>query len=165
MNDERQVVKCPHCDLVQFEHRGNCLRCHQAILPTTRVQQHHDNPIELPTPPQGIRALVAENCRRLRLAKHWSQRLLAVQLGSPRTYISKIEIGRTLPNMKQIVRLATALSVPLTVLLAPAVDPRQAQIESDPLTREMAAYVGKLDNSARRRVLVEARWLWQRRAS
>jgi transcriptional regulator with XRE-family HTH domain len=56
--------------------------------------------------------------RVLRLARGWSQWELARRFGCPRTYLSKIEIGRCTPSIRSLERFAATLKVPLSGLVS-----------------------------------------------
>jgi transcriptional regulator with XRE-family HTH domain len=70
-----------------------------------------------------MRAVSAESkfgsaVRRLRLAKGLSQESLADRAGLHRTYIGSIERGERNPSLSNIIRLAKALSVTPSQLVA-----------------------------------------------
>ena len=56
------------------------------------------------------RALVARNIRRLRVAREFSQEVLAVDAGIDRTYVSRLERGLADPGVAVLEKLARALS-------------------------------------------------------
>jgi transcriptional regulator with XRE-family HTH domain len=56
--------------------------------------------------------------RQLRIQQNWSQEDLAAAVGLHRTYIGGIERGERNPSLINIVRLAAALGVPTSVLMA-----------------------------------------------
>ncbi len=60
---------------------------------------------------------LAQNLRRLRQAKDWSQEELAHQTDIHRTYVSDLERGRRNPSIDVIERLAKGLGVKLGELL------------------------------------------------
>jgi len=60
---------------------------------------------------------LAQNLRRLRQAKDWSQEELAHQTDIHRTYVSDLERGRRNPSIDDIERLAKGLGVKLGELL------------------------------------------------
>jgi len=64
------------------------------------------------------RVLLGKNVRRLRLQRGLSQEKLAVDSNIDLTYLGGIERGRRNPSLMVMVRIATALSVPLPDLLA-----------------------------------------------
>ena len=60
---------------------------------------------------------VAMAIRNLRLRASLSQRQLALRMGVPRTYVSKIENEKATPTLSSLARLAAALEVSVPDLL------------------------------------------------
>ena len=97
--EQREVLRCDHCDLVQFRRvTATCARCKRSLevkapepapLPLTLVPS-------VPVPEGHIQ--VATAVRDLRHVRNLSQRQLAARMGVPRTYISKIENGKAMPR-------------------------------------------------------------------
>jgi len=56
--------------------------------------------------------------RRLRNAKGWSQEDLAARLEISRSHIGRLETGEKQPSLNMLFRLADALEVPATVIIA-----------------------------------------------
>ena len=63
-----------------------------------------------------ILAAFGQNVRKRRETRGLTQEVLAEQADLDRTYISDIERGMRNPGVKNIVRLAKALSIPATKL-------------------------------------------------
>ncbi|WP_425991704.1 helix-turn-helix domain-containing protein [Afipia sp. DC4300-2b1] len=63
-------------------------------------------------------ALVAWNVRKLRVRRALSQEALAVDAGVDRSYVGRIERGVENPTVETLERLAVALDIPVTELLA-----------------------------------------------
>ena len=147
--EQRDVLRCDHCSLVQFRtNNAMCRRCHKCLE------------VELPELPSAPLALVpaqheareglqvATAVRDLRHVRNLSQRQLAARMGVPRTYISKIENGKAMPTLSSLDRLARALKVDIAALLRDA-NTRQsdetAVLTADPFLAEIAAYTSQLD--------------------
>ncbi len=64
-----------------------------------------------------LRQLLAKRLRRLRLARGWSQEVLAELCGLHRTYISDIEQGQRNIGLDNVERLARTLEIPVAELL------------------------------------------------
>jgi len=64
-----------------------------------------------------IRRQVGLNLRRLRTQKGWSQEEFAFEAGVHRTYVSGVERGIRNPTVLVLNELATALGVPVHMLL------------------------------------------------
>src|SRR5271167_4172407 len=117
--ENREVVRCDDCHLVQFKTTNNlCRRC--------RVSLDEDEPEPILTPEmpsvradEGTRSeiQVATAIRSLRLRSGLSQRQLAMRMGVPRTYVSKIENEKATPTLSSLARLADALEVTVPDLL------------------------------------------------
>ena len=147
--EQREVLRCDHCSLVQFRTANSlCRRCHKCLeveepapapAPLSLVQQS-------PAPPDGLQ--VASAVRDLRHVRNLSQRQLAARMNVPRTYISKIETGKAMPTLSSLDRLAKALQVDISTLLR---DPNTrhrdetAVLMADPFLAEIAAYTSQLD--------------------
>ena len=64
------------------------------------------------------RAIVGKNVRRLRQQKGLTQEQLAFDAEIDLTYVGGIERGRRNPSLMVMARIAEALTVPLTKLIA-----------------------------------------------
>src|SRR5277367_5435569 len=149
--EQREVLRCDYCTLVQFRPTsGLCRRCHKCLE------------VEMPEPQSAVMALVpaqpekegglqvATAVRDLRHVRNLSQRQLAARMGVPRTYISKIENGKAMPTLSSLDRLARALQVDISALLRDA--PRRHQDETavlttDPFLAEIAKYAEHLTST------------------
>jgi transcriptional regulator with XRE-family HTH domain len=89
-----------------------------------------------------------------------SQRQLALRMGVPRTYVSKIENEKATPTLSSLARLAEALTVSVSELLRACAPARQEEISelmSDPFIAEMAAFTKQLDDMQRTSILAQIR--------
>jgi transcriptional regulator with XRE-family HTH domain len=147
VHNERDVLKCTYCKLVQFRTKSaECRRCKRSIeierpvvVPLTVVASSSE-------PAQGIQ--VATAVRDLRHVRNLSQRQLAARMNVPRTYISKIENGKAMPTLSSLDRLARALDVDMSALLRDANTRHSNEtvmLMADPFLAEIAAYTSKLD--------------------
>jgi transcriptional regulator with XRE-family HTH domain len=59
---------------------------------------------------------LAVRIRQLRHAKGWSQEKLAEEAGMHRTYLGGIEVARRNPSLRNLIRIARALGVPVKAL-------------------------------------------------
>jgi transcriptional regulator with XRE-family HTH domain len=59
---------------------------------------------------------LAIRIRDLRSAKGWSQERLAEEAGMHRTYLGGIEIAKRNPSLRNLIRIARALNVPIAKL-------------------------------------------------
>jgi len=151
--EQREVLRCDHCNLVQFRTANSlCRRCHKTLeieLPAPVAA-----PLEL-VPPQAAAdsgLQVATAVRDLRHVRNLSQRQLAARMGVPRTYISKIENGKAMPTLSSLDRLARALRVDMSSLLRDANTRHRdetAVLVADPFLAEIAAYTSQLTDTQR----------------
>jgi transcriptional regulator with XRE-family HTH domain len=147
--EQREVLRCDHCSLVQFRTANAlCRRCHKCL----EVEEPEPAPTPLAlvtTPPVQDNGLqVASAVRELRNVRNLSQRQLAARMGVPRTYISKIENGKAMPTLSSLDRLARALQVDISTLLRDANNRHRdetAVLTADPFLAEIALYTSQLD--------------------
>ena len=151
--EQRDVLRCDHCSLVQFRtSNAMCRRCHKCLeveLPEPEIA-----PIALvPSQSESDGGLqVAAAVRDLRHVRNLSQRQLAARMGVPRTYISKIENGKAMPTLNSLDRLAKALKVDIASLLRDANNRHSdetAVLTADPFLAEIAAYTSQLNELQR----------------
>lgn len=151
--EHREVLRCDHCDLVQFR-RANpvCVRCKRSL--EVKAPEPAATPLTLVPPttaPEGS-LQVATAVRDLRHVRNLSQRQLAGRMNVPRTYISKIENGKAMPTLSSLQRLATALGVDISALLRDSsnrhVD-ETAMLMTDPFISEIAHFAAQLDTLQR----------------
>lgn len=151
--EQREVLRCDHCSLVQFRTASSlCRRCKKCL----EVEEPTPAPAPLalvpPAPVADGVIQVSGAVRDLRHVRNLSQRQLAARMGVPRTYISKIENGKAMPTLSSLDRLARALQVDISVLLR---DPKvrhqdeTAVLMADPFLAEIAHYTSQLDDLQR----------------
>jgi DNA-binding XRE family transcriptional regulator len=129
--EERPVVRCAHCALVQFvTSDGNCRRCRRPAQPSTEPPS---SPAAVPeaTAIMGVRNPHAIDAAwALRTWRHvmgLSQRQLGVRVGMVRTYICRIETGRAAPSALQILRLCGGLGITVADFLTLAMLDRREE--------------------------------------
>ena len=160
--ENREVVRCDHCHLVQFRTSNNlCRKCRTSLdedEPEPILVQAL--PVMVPEGANRSEVQVAQAIRSLRLGHGLSQRQLALRMGVPRTYVSKIENEKATPTLSSLARLADALTVSVSELLRACAPARQEEISelmSDPFIAEMAAFTKQLDDMQRTSVLAQIR--------
>lgn len=149
----RTVLRCNHCQLVQFEtSTGLCRRCHRTPSVTTQSPPFHQEqaPRYVSHPPT-LKIALGMRLRLLRSANHLSQRDLASRVGCPRTYVSKIECGRVLPSVRSLQRFADALHKTIELLLCDErtfdATQQERQIQQDPFLAELAQLLPMLTST------------------
>ena len=153
--EDREVVRCDHCHLVQFRTSNNlCRKCRTSLdedEPETILAQ--PLPVMEPVGANRSEVQVAQAIRSLRLGHGLSQRQLALRMGVPRTYVSKIENEKATPTLSSLARLAEALTVSVPELLRACAPSRQLEIDelmADPFIAEMAALTSTLSPTSPR---------------
>lgn len=160
--ENREVVRCDHCHLVQFRTVNNlCRKCR------TSLDEDEPEPIlaqavvvSEPVETGRSEVQVAQAIRSLRQRNGLSQRQLALRMGVPRTYVSKIENEKATPTLSSLSRLADALTVSVPELLNACCPSREDEINellSDPFVAEMASFTKQLDSMQRTSVLAQIR--------
>jgi transcriptional regulator with XRE-family HTH domain len=160
--DARDVVRCDHCHLVQFKTVNNlCRRCRTSLdedepepiltqqLPLAEVESSSRSEIQ-----------VAKAIRSLRQRSGLSQRQLALRMGVPRTYVSKIENEKATPTLSSLARLAQALEVTVPDLLSACGPSREEEITelmADPFIGEIVEFTSKLNAMQLSSVLAQVR--------
>jgi transcriptional regulator with XRE-family HTH domain len=160
--DSREVVRCDQCHLVQFKTVNSlCRRCR------TSLDEDEPEPIltqpvlaERPEHSNRSEVQVAHAIRSLRLRNGLSQRQLALRMGVPRTYVSKIENEKATPTLSSLGRLACALDVSVPDLLracGPSREDEIADLLADPFIAELAECTSKLNTMQLSSVLAQVR--------
>jgi transcriptional regulator with XRE-family HTH domain len=147
--DEREVVRCDHCMLVQFRTNNNlCRRCKTSLddepepAPLAPVQV-----IPQAIPDHTRQLPVAAAIRSLRVRAGLSQRQLALRMQVPRTYVSKIENEKACPTLSSLERLAEALRVRVADLLTigRTLEDDIRELHNDEFIAELIPYVHQLN--------------------
>ncbi len=147
--EQREVVRCDHCSLVQFRTASTlCRRCKKCL----EVEPAKPAPATLElvaaSPAVSGTLQVSQAVRDLRHVRNLSQRQLAARMNVPRTYISKIENGKAMPTLASLDRLARALQVDISVLLRDSSTRHKdetAVLMTDPFLAEIAHFASQLD--------------------
>jgi transcriptional regulator with XRE-family HTH domain len=160
--DAREVVRCDECHLVQFRTINNlCRRC--------RTSLDEDEPEPILTPQLAMaeaedesrsEVQVAKAIRSLRQRSGLSQRQLALRMGVPRTYVSKIENEKATPTLSSLARLANALEVSVPDLLRACGPSREDEINellADPFIAELVEFTSKLNAMQLSSVIAQVR--------
>lgn len=110
---ERSTIRCPHCELNQFiTKNGECRRCKRAFVePEKPADDLVAIEVVRPRTATWDERVFAPLLRLLRGAQGLSQRQLALRLGVPRTYVSKLENSHCLPTMDSLHAIAAALGI------------------------------------------------------
>jgi transcriptional regulator with XRE-family HTH domain len=159
--DSREVVRCDHCHLVQFRTNNHlCRKCRASLDEDEPPPILAVTPEVAPAEGKQSHLQVAAAIRRLRQKSGLSQRLLALRMSVPRTYVSKIENEKAVPTLSSLYRLATALEVSVADLLkgcGRGLDDEIDDLMSDELISQVMPFVSQLDATQRSTLLVQVR--------
>ena len=157
----REVIRCPHCRLNQFRtESGNCRRCHANLDPGPLLAEPAVIPVASDQAPPARHGeeearRFAEALRTSRQVRKLTQAQMAIRIGCPRTYINKIEMGKCLPTLKSIDRIATALGMEAAALVNAALAHASSTsvVMADEFLRELAGLLPQLSFEQRAVVL------------
>jgi DNA-binding XRE family transcriptional regulator len=127
----RDTVRCYQCKLVQYiPVDRNCRRCHHPLDPPPiqfPITVPTIKPIPTPCTPRSSAShqqLFINIDRALPVVMFWlrvrrglSQNQLAAILHVPRTYLSKIESGASLPTVESVIKISGALGVDIRMVM------------------------------------------------
>src|ERR1700743_2465532 len=100
MTEERHVVKCARCALVQFENGKNqCRRCHEPIQVIVPCFDRKPPDRRFIVNSANLAKAVGVVLIGVRYRANMSQEQAAEKYGCPRTYISKLERGHVTPTI------------------------------------------------------------------
>src|SRR5260370_2873979 len=151
--DSREVIRCDHCHLVQFQtHNHLCRRCHTSLDPEEPEPVEVAPPLHMVSNANGNghpTVQIASAIRVLRQRRGLSQRQLALRMQVPRTYVSKIENEKAMPTLSSLQRLARALEVHVPDLLNGGKRTHEDEIRellADPFIAELVPYSSNLNS-------------------
>lgn len=116
--NERETITCknPKCRLVQFKTEAQvCRRCKLSTADPV-PEQVVEVSFVLPTG-HSVDLMRATSVTISARRGTMSQRMLALKMGCPRTYISKVEGGKAMPVLTSLDSFARAFRIPLWVLV------------------------------------------------
>jgi len=148
--EQREVLRCDHCALVQFRTASSlCRKCRKPLdVEEAKPAAPALSLVPPPTPSEDNGLQVARAVRDLRRVRNLSQRQLALRMSVPRTYISKIENDKAMPTLGSLERLARALQVDISALLRDAKSRHTNEaslLMADPFLAEIAGFCSQLD--------------------
>ena len=123
----REVLRCNHCDLVQFTiPKKLCRRCRQPYdwEPSFKAEQPDNIPtVESYPRTDSVRDRIAFNVLNLRQLRGLTQKEIGLRMGVPRTYVSKIEGRKVTPTLSSLECLARVLDTTVVGLVTAPNDP------------------------------------------
>jgi transcriptional regulator with XRE-family HTH domain len=163
-HEEREVLACCHCRLVQFRTRTSlCRRCHKPLDGEAGNRTEIDAADVRSEPATMSVSDTVKNLgarvREARKDRSLTQRALACRMNVPRTYISKVEMGRVVPSLSTLWRIAAGLEVSVSHLLCDESERRRddeiARILADPFLAEIVQVVNNV-NAVDRALILRA---------
>lgn len=117
MSEEpRESARCPTCRLMQFVNESkSCKRCKEDLFPAPEPEK--TKPAPRAQLPQEIADAFPVAIKQLRNERAWAQSDLAAKSNWMRTYISKVENGKSVPTLESIVRFAAAFGMKMSELI------------------------------------------------
>lgn len=161
----REVVRCGHCQLRQFQTKTHhCRKCGKRMepepVPPAQVEEKRENKPGKPRPETLNHLTLASKLFELRKSKGLTQAAVACRMGVSCTYISKLETTQIQPHAINRLLLAWALEVEPEILSAcPAIDKAKLEgtIMGDSFLMEMHEHSQHLCEEQRRLVIAAAR--------
>ena len=164
--ENRDVLSCPHCRLVQYRTLNTlCRRCRKELdTGEEHCAEQDDSFTDTPTAgphdaSEAIRGLGAR-VRHLRKGLGLTQRSLSERMGVPRRYASRVELGCVTPSLATLKRIAAALEASIWDLLHDKRNRREEEIAAvlgNDFVREIAISLPELTPLHRALILREAR--------
>jgi transcriptional regulator with XRE-family HTH domain len=165
-NDDREVIRCPHCNLVQFfsQRIRLCRRpsCRKSLVEENIPEQSSQqvpSPVISPASSLQLSQLIAKNLLRIRKTRHLSQNNLAEKLGVNRSYLTKCESGHILPHIAQLERIAASLQVSILELIANPRNPQIQEFYANPFTAAIMPFIHNLNTEQMMSILAKAKLL------
>jgi len=163
----REVVRCGHCQLRQFQTKTHhCRKCGKRMEPEPEpeppapVEEKREKKPSKPRPEELFHLTVGSIMIKLRNSMGLTQAALACRMGVPRSYISKLETNQIQPYASNRILLAWALEVePEIFSLSPEMDKAKLEerIMGDPFLMEMHEHSQHLCEEQRHLVIEAAR--------
>src|SRR4051812_42626642 len=162
----REVLRCNHCDLVQFATpKMFCRRCRQPYDWECAIEaeqtENSRNPESIPQT-GSFRDHIALNVLNLRQLRDLTQKEVGLRMGVPRTYVSKIEGRKVTPTLSSLDRLARVLGTSVAGLVSAPENPGDEyppEFRRDPFLLQVSRFAVTLTPAQRIRVLDCARRL------
>jgi transcriptional regulator with XRE-family HTH domain len=152
-SEERDVVRCKVCGLVQYRTRtGGCRRCLRTLPP----------PVEFLLPPPSAQDLpgddrqlfdnlqnqdtvqnIGQRIRQLRESRGMTQSQLQARSRVSRSYLSRIESGQMTPSLGTLEKISEALGVGLSRFFVP--QSNGEILMEDPFIQGLRPFLRQLD--------------------
>jgi transcriptional regulator with XRE-family HTH domain len=150
---DREVIRCKVCGLVQYRTRvGNCRRCLRLLPPKVEFLIPPPVPQELPGddrqlfekwPNRETVENIGQRIRQLRESRGMTQSQLQARSRVSRSYLSRIESGQMTPSLGTLEKISEALGVGLNRFFIPESN-GEALLE-DPFIQGLRPFLRQLD--------------------
>jgi DNA-binding XRE family transcriptional regulator len=110
---KRQILRCPQCELIQFETAtGICRRCHRLLDgPTADLRNQPLLPSDSCLTAEALAKRIGGEIRSLRKDRRLSQERIANKMAISRSAVSKLESGKSVPSLAKLHRVTSALGI------------------------------------------------------
>jgi transcriptional regulator with XRE-family HTH domain len=153
IEQEREVIRCKTCGLVQYRNRaGSCRRCLRLLPPKVEFLIPPAAPQDLPGddrqlfekwPNRETVENIGQRIRQLRESRSMTQSQLQARSQVSRSYLSRIESGQMTPSLGTLEKISEALGVGLNRFFIPESN-GEALLE-DPFIQGLRPFLRQLD--------------------
>jgi transcriptional regulator with XRE-family HTH domain len=152
-DQDREVIRCKSCGLVQYRTRvGNCRRCVRMLPPKVEFLIPPPAPQDLPGddrqlfekwPNQETVENIGQRIRQLRESRGMTQSQLQARSRVSRSYLSRIESGQMTPSLGTLEKISEALGVGLNRFFVP--ESNGETLFEDPFIQGLRPFLRQLD--------------------
>jgi transcriptional regulator with XRE-family HTH domain len=152
-DQDREVIRCKLCGLVQYRTRaGNCRRCLRLLPPKVEFLIPPPAPQELPGddrqlfekwPNRETVENIGQRIRQLRESRGMTQSQLQARSRVSRSYLSRIESGQMTPSLGTLEKISEALGVGLNRFFVP--ESNGETLLEDPFIQGLRPFLRQLD--------------------
>ena len=152
-DQDREVIRCKVCGLVQYRtHAGNCRRCLRLLPPKVEFLIPPPPAQDLPGddrqlfekwPNRETVENIGQRIRQLRESRGMTQSQLQARSRVSRSYLSRIESGQMTPSLGTLEKISEALNVGLNRFFVPESN-GEALLE-DPFIQGLRPFLRQLD--------------------